>query len=180
MVLSEIEQQRAFREAREIMKLSEKWQELMPGEKRPNFERAAKEVIRRALGHRVVKNQEPLDIKEDGLMHEHAPREAHLIERYLRSGTVHPDVLHSFVHGDTYAEPQKMAQPELDEMDDLPDFDVVIQHTHSNLEYPGHFHPGRGEFLDGHTDPHETHAPQLVEKQIPAGAALPSAYEAVH
>ena len=71
------------------MKLSEKWQELMPGEKRPNFERAAKEVIRRALGHRVVKNQEPLDIKEDGLMHEHAPREAHLIERYLRSGTVH-------------------------------------------------------------------------------------------
>ena len=73
MVLSEIEQQRAFREAREIMKLGEKWQELMPGEKRPNFERAAKEVLRRALGHRVVKNEEALDIKEGGLMHEHAP-----------------------------------------------------------------------------------------------------------
>ena len=50
MVLSEIEQQRAFREAREIMKLSEKWQELMPGEKRPNFERAAKEVKHLGIG----------------------------------------------------------------------------------------------------------------------------------
>ena len=60
MVLSEIEQQRAFREAREIMKLSDKWQQLMPGERKPNFERAAKEVLRRALGHRVVKNVEAL------------------------------------------------------------------------------------------------------------------------
>ena len=128
--------------------------------------RETKEVLRRALGHRVVKNQEALNIKEDGLMHEHAPREAHLIERYLRSGTTHPDVLHSFVHGDTYVEPQKMAQPELDERDDLPDFDVVVQHTHSNLQYPGHFHPGLGEFQPGHTAPHEMHAPQVVEQQL--------------
>ena len=82
MVLSEIEQQRARREVREIMKLGEKWQQLMPGEKRPNFERAAREVLRRALGHQVVKNQEALDI-HGGLMHEHQPREAHLLERYL-------------------------------------------------------------------------------------------------
>ena len=104
MVLSEIEQQRALREAREIMKLGEKWQQLMPGEKRPNFERAAREVLRRALGHQVVKNQEALDI-HGGLMHEHQPREAHLLERYLKSGTVHPDVMHSFVHGDVYTDP---------------------------------------------------------------------------
>ena len=105
MVLSEIEQQRALREAREIMKLGEKWQQLMPGEKRPNFERAAREVLRRALGHQVVKNQEALDI-HGGLMHEHQPREAHLLERYLKSGTVHPDVMHSFVHGDVYTDPE--------------------------------------------------------------------------
>ena len=111
MVLSEIEQQRAFREAREIMKLSDKWQQLMPGEKKPNFERAAKEVLRRALGHRVVKNVEALDIKEGGLMHEHAPREAHLIERYLKSGTVHPEcctLLFTVI--------QKLAQPDLDDI----------------------------------------------------------------
>ena len=179
MVLSEIEQQRAFREAREIMKLGEKWQELMPGEKRPNFERAAKEVLRRALGHQVVKNKEPLQILEGGLMHEHKPREAHLIERFLRSGTVHPDVLHSFVHGDVHADPEKLAQPELDDMDDLPDFDVFVQHT-DDLHYPGHWHPGKGEFQSGHTDPHVSQAPRVVEKQIPEGASLPSAYDAVH
>ena len=179
MVLSEIEQQRAFREAREIMKLGEKWQELMPGEKRPNFERAAKEVLRRALGHRVVKNQEALDIKEGGLMHEHAPREAHLIERYLKSGTVHPDVLHSFVHGDVHADPQPDPRPEVGDMEDLPDFDVVVPHS-EDLHYPGHFHVGTGEFLDGHMHPHDMHANRVVESQLPAGAALPSAYEAVH
>ena len=63
MVLSEAEQQEAYREAREILKLGEKWQQLMPGEKRPNFERAAKQVLRRALGHRVQKNVERIDIR---------------------------------------------------------------------------------------------------------------------
>ena len=53
MVLTQAQKQDAYREARDIMKLSKKWQELMPGEKRPNFERAAQEVIRRALGHRI-------------------------------------------------------------------------------------------------------------------------------
>ena len=178
MVLSEIEQQRAFREAREILKLGEKWQQLMPGEKRPNFERAAKEVLRRALGHRVVKNQEPLNI-HGGLMHEHKPREAHLIERYLRSGTVHPDVLQSFVHGDVHADPVAPQQPPVDDMDDLPDFDVFVQHT-DDMQYPGHYHVGKGEFTDFHLHPHETQAPQLVEKQTPANASLPSSYEAVH
>ena len=71
MVLSEVEQQEAYRESREILKLGQKWQQLMPGEKRPNFERAAKEVLRRALGHRVQKNVE---------REEHAAREAHLLE----------------------------------------------------------------------------------------------------
>ena len=42
MVLTQAQKQDAYREARDIMKLSKKWQELMPGEKRPNFERAAR------------------------------------------------------------------------------------------------------------------------------------------
>lgn len=179
MVLSEIEQQRAFREAREIMKLSEKWQELMPNEKRPNFERAAKEVLRRALGQRVSKNVEALNIKDDGLMHEHDPREAHLVERYLKSGTVHPDVLHSFVHGDVLADPQKPKQPAASDMSDLPEFEVFVQ-GHEDQHYPGHWHPGTGQFAVGHHDPHEMQAPRQVQHQIPAGAVLPSAYQAVH
>ena len=89
MVLTRAQKQDAYREARDIMKLSEKWQELMPGEKRPNFERAAQEVIRRAIGHKIERNEQPLDV-HGGYMHQHAPREARLIERYLRSGTVIP------------------------------------------------------------------------------------------
>jgi len=179
MVLSEAEQQQAYREAREILKLGQKWQQLMPSEKRPNFERAAKEVLRRALGHRVQKNVEALDIRDGGLMHEHAPREAHLIERYLKSGTVHPDVLHSFVHGDVHTESQKPEQPHVGDMHDLPDFDVFVQHQ-GDQHYPAHWHPGTGEFAAGHHDPHEMAAPREVVHQIPEGTVLPSNYEAVH
>ena len=179
MVLSEAEQQQAYREAREILKLGHKWQQLMPGEKRPNFERAAKEVLRRALGHRVQKNVEALDIRDGGLMHEHAPREAHLIERYLKSGIVHPDVLQSFVHGDVHGEPAKPAQPLVGDMHDLPDFEVFVQHQ-GDQHYPGHWHPGTGEFGVGHHDPHEMQAPREVQHQIPEGTTLPSSYEAVH
>ena len=179
MVLSEAEQQEAYRESREILKLGQKWQQLMPGEKRPNFERAAKEVLRRALGHRVQKNVERLDIREDGLMHEHAAREAHLLERYMKSGPVHPDVLQSFVHGDVHTEPQKRWQPPLGDMTDLPDFEVFVQH-HGDQHYPGHWHPGTQEFGVGHHDPHEMAAPREVVHQIPEGTTLPSSYEAVH
>ena len=179
MVLSEAEQQEAYREAREILKLGEKWQQLMPGEKRPNFERAAKQVLRRALGHRVQKNVERLDIREDGLMHEHDAREAHLLERYMKSGTVHPDVLQSFVHGDVHAEPERPQQPPVGDMHDLPDFEVFVQHQ-GDQHYPGHWHPGTGEFGAGHHDPHEMHAPREVVHQIPEGTTLPSSYEAVH
>ena len=47
----------------------------------------------------MVPHEPDLDL-HDGLMHEHAPREARLIERTLRNGIVHPDVLHSFRHGE--------------------------------------------------------------------------------
>ena len=178
MVLSEVEQQRAYREAREILKLGQKWQQLMPGEKRPNFERAAKQVLRRALGHQVQKNVENLDI-HGGTMAQHAPREAHLVERYLKSGTVHPDVLHSFVHGDVHADPEEADLPLVGDMHDLPDFDVFVQHQ-GDQHYPGHWHPGTGTFVDGHQDAHEMQAPREVVNQIPEGTALPSSYQAVH
>ena len=100
MSLSEAQKRDAYLEAQHILKLDDKWQELMPGERKPNFRRAAREIIRRALGHKVRRNQKPLDI-HGGMMHEHAPREAALIERTLRNGMHMPSVLHSFQHGAT-------------------------------------------------------------------------------
>ena len=176
MVLTRAQKHDAYREARDIMKLSKKWQELMPGEKRPNFERAAQEVVRRALGHKVERNEPPLDI-HGGYMHEHAPREAHLIERYLKSGTVHPDALHSFVHGrERLPEPDVVGPPH-DEMDDLPDFDLFVQNLDEDHHYPGHFVPSTGEFLDAHVVPPVA---KEVKSSAPADTRLPSHYEAVH
>ena len=68
MVLSEAQYSDAILEARRILKLGQKWQELMPGEKRPNFERAAREILKRAMSHQVERNEEPLDIRERPLI----------------------------------------------------------------------------------------------------------------
>ena len=81
------EKRAAYEEARQLLLLEKKWQSLMPGERKPDFKRAAKAVIRRALGKQVVPHEPDLDI-HDGLMHEHAPREARLIPMCCtRSGT---------------------------------------------------------------------------------------------
>ena len=176
MVLTQAQKHDAYREAQDIMKLSEKWQELMPGEKRPNFERAAQEVIRRALGHKVERNEAPLDI-HGGYMHEHGAREAHLIERYLKSGTVHPDALHSFVQGRERLPQPEPSGPPHDDLDDLPDFDLYVQNLHEDLTYPGHYNPSTGEFLDSQ---HEPPVAQELRSAAEPGTRLPSAYEAVH
>ena len=176
MVLTRAQKQDAYREARQIMKLSEKWQELMPGEKRPNFERAAQDVVRRAIGHRVERNEAPLDV-HGGYMHEHGAREARLLERFLRSGTVHPDALHSFVHGRERVGAPDVAPPAQDDLNDLPDFDLYVQNLHEDLTYPGHYNPSTGEFLDSQ---HEPPVAQELKSAAEPGTRLPSAYEAVH
>ena len=51
MVLSEAEKRDAYREAQQILRLSKKWQELMPGERKPNFHRAAQEILKLSLIH---------------------------------------------------------------------------------------------------------------------------------
>ena len=69
---TEAQKRAAYHEAEQIMRLDKTWQHLMPGERKPNFRRAARESIRRALGQQVRRNQAPLDL-HGGLMHEHAP-----------------------------------------------------------------------------------------------------------
>ena len=176
MVLSQAQKQDAYREAKSILALGEKWQELMPGEKRPNFERAAQEIVRRALGHRVERNESSLDL-HDGYMHQHDAREAHLVERYLKSGTVHPGALHSFVHGRERLGAPEKPPPAQDDLDDLPDFDLYVQNLDEDHHYPGHFVPSTGEFVSGQ---HEPPVAQEVKSAAEPGTRLPSAYEAVH
>lgn len=177
MVLSEAEKRDAYREAQQILKLSDKWQELMPGERKPNFARAAQEVLRRALGHKTRRNDVALDV-HGGLMHEHNPREARLIERTLRAGSVHPDVLHSFQQGLVTADPEAPpVEYDLGEDPNLPDIDVYTHDAGEMIDYPAHYEPGTGTF---HSSVHEVPVAREVRTSVPAGATLPSNYDVVH
>ena len=132
----------------------------------PDFRRAAKAVIRRALGQTVVSQEPALDV-HDGLMHEHAPREARLIERTLRNGIVHPDVLHSFRHGEV----PRAGQVPIDAITgtrqhvplgerrrrgnmDINDLAPLVHAVHYNedLEFPTHLNTRTREFTPKHAD----------------------------
>ena len=178
MVLSEAEKRDAYREAQQILRLDAKWQELMPGERKPNFHRAAQEILKRALGHRTGRNEEALNI-HSGLMHEHGPREARLIERTLRAGHVHPDVLHSFQHGITKGDPNvPPVRYDLGDDPDLPDFDLYVHDPAETIVPASHYEPGTGKYhpayhqASSHEPPQELPTPHK-------DARMPSTYEPV-
>lgn len=52
-------------------------------------------ILKKALGLPVVERPENFNISS-GRHHQHSPRSARIIERTLRNGVVHPDVLHSY------------------------------------------------------------------------------------
>ena len=150
----------------------------MPGERKPNFQRAAQEILRRALGHKTARNEKPLDI-HGGLMHEHEPREARLIERTLKAGLIHPDVLHSFQHDIVTANPEQ--EPvEYDPGDDpeLPDIEVYSHESSRMIDYPSHYEPGTNQYHSSVVMPPPF--AQELKSNVPAGATMPSSHEVVH
>ena len=178
---TEAEKHAAYLEAQEILKMDEKWQELMPGERKPNFRRAAREVIKKALGQKVFRNEQPLDMHE-GLMHEHGAREAELIERTLKNGHYDPSFLHSFQLGSKLARHDQIREEQPKTYDDgydpdLPDIEVQLHHHGTTLDYPSHFEVGAGRLHMQHSST-PTHVE--VQVQAPQGTRLPSDYKAVH
>ena len=130
---------KALREVESIYRLSKKWQRLTPDEKRPNWERIADAILKKALGTPVQARPAGLNVQRGRQHHTHSPRSAHVIERTLRNGVVHPDVLHSYrndkvEHGSTrvrYEKPTPRAHS-------LP-AQHFVQHGGSDLQYPsGH------------------------------------------
>ena len=121
------------------------------------LEWAIAEVLRRALKHTVVNRERPLQI-DNRLMHQHPAREARLIERTLRNGIVHPDVLHSFQHDRRTRRPMPLRPANMGpDPEDLPDFDLHVLDTTYNYEHPSHLDVRRGEYVSkmhqpaGHT-----------------------------
>lgn len=138
------EKLKAMQEVQNIHALAKKWRAVLPNQKRPNFEAAADRVMRRAMGARVVDRDRPLEIQDGMLMHEHEPRTARILERTLRSGLIHPDVLHSFQSGRTKRGAVRSQSRQLPHDPDLPPARLYVQHSDEDLQYPSHFEPNIG------------------------------------
>ena len=152
MVLSRDQKHKAYQEAQSILALGRKWQQLVPGEKRPNFERAAAEVIRRALGHKTAQERLHLNI-DNSLMHEHGPNEARLVERTLKSNVAHPDVLHSFRDNRRTQKPRPVKFEPGPLPADLQQPELWLQHD-SDLDHVSHYIVNSGEFVSHVKDLH--------------------------
>ena len=124
-----------------------------------------------------------LDV-HNGLMHEHAPREARLIERTLRSGIVHPDVLHSFRHGEVpypeqvpigaitggrqhvpLGERRRIVNTDVSDLGPL----VHAVYYPEDLEFPTHMNTRTQEFTPKHADHDFMHfvEPRQVATEVP-------------
>ena len=176
MSMTEAQKRDAYLEAKHILGMDTKWQELMPGERKPNFKRAAREIIRRALGHKVRRNETALNL-HSGLMHEHEPREARLLERTLRNGMHPPHILHSFQHGVPESRDEKPKPYMHTDDPDLPDVEVYIHDHGQHIDYPSHYEPGTDTY---HSSVHRAPEHAIVPLNAPAGTRLSSEYEAVH
>ena len=189
MPISREEKFAALHEAQRILQLEKKWRRHVPDEKKPDFKRAARVVLQRALGQATVSKEPDLRV-HSGLMHEHDEREARLIERTLRNGTVAggTQVLSSFRDG-ARARPTKRyiqaivgsrtpvpaGEPFIDTT--LLNFDVSdlgrsIHATHypnEELEFPTHMNTRTREFTSKHVDHEFMHyvEPGQVATEVP-------------
>ena len=163
---------KALKEVEQIYRLSKKWRRNMPDEKRPDFERMADAVFRKAMDSRHRSEYMPVNVRAGKHMHEHDERSARLIERTLKTGEYGPDALHSFQSGRTlmgkrrrrYAKPPR--QPA--------DFPVrhVVQHGASDIMYPHGHLQGKGFVPCMHEEP-PLKGLKPVSGQAQPPAALP-------
>ena len=70
MVISREEKFAALQEAQRILQLEKKWRRHVPDERKPDFKRAARIVLERALEHETVSKEPELRV-HSGLMHQH-------------------------------------------------------------------------------------------------------------
>ena len=150
----------------------------MPDERKPDFKRAARVILQRALGHEAVGREPDLRI-HSGRMHEHDDREARLIERTLRNGTMPgaTEALRSFREGVRPVPRKRLIQTIVGSRAPVPagepyidptylDTDVsglgelvhATQYPNEELEFPTHLNTRTGEFVGKHED-----HPQLIQ-----------------
>ena len=133
---------RALREVESIYALAKKWKKLTPDEKPPNWERIADAVLKKALSQPVDPEEVHMRLVRDGMHHEHDPESARLIERTLKNGVVHPDVLHSYRQGTPRQQLQPVKWGKPPRADTMP-VQHIVQHQ-GDLQYPSYHEQGYG------------------------------------
>ena len=163
-MLSREEKYAALQEAQHVLRLDQKWRQLVPNEPKPNFKRAAEIILKRALGHQTAPKEPRANIT-NATMHLQDRREAELIERTLRSGIIPEDVLHSFRHGRAPVRrqrnhisqvvgsrqplPAKERRPMLPTHTDIEPIHTIL-YTDEDLEFPTHLNVRTGEYVPKH------------------------------
>ena len=122
---------RYLKEVENIYRLSKKV--LPPAGK--TWSQIADQHLQRALNLPVREGVEPLRVRPGRMHHLHSPRTARLVERTLRNGVVHPDVLHHY-RGDNMQSVRsdplvQHSRPRLTA--DTPDVMHVVQHSAHDL-----------------------------------------------
>jgi len=128
---------RYLREIESIHRLSKK---VLPP-KGKTWAQIADQHLRRALGAPVITGRESINVRQGRLHHLHSPRSARIVERTLKNGVFHPDLLHHY-RGDNVQtvrdEPQfDYRKPAMTA--DTPDVMHYIHHGATDIDYPdGH------------------------------------------
>ena len=180
-IISREERQKAIREADSILRLGKKWQRLVPNERRPNFEAAAAAILRRTISSKVDSGRRrKLDIRPNALQHEHDEREARLLERTFKVGTLPQEVLHSFQTGATRRDSQKVRFNRGTDPDHLPSFELYQQDFTHNLQMPGHYNVRTGQYHQSHYDTHPAENFGHLVPQLMPSIKVPGGTEELH
>ena len=160
------EKLRYLQEIENIHRLSKK---VLPP-KGTTWARIADKHLQKALGMPLREDADPLRVQAGKHMHQHSPRTARVIERTLRNGIVHPDVLHSFRNDSAPLRRQRFFAKQRPRADD---HEVIhyVQHGSTDLEYPSGHMQGYG-FVPG-THEVASHV-QLEDSMRPFTDTVPS------
>ena len=172
---------KAMREVQRIYDLAKKWQRPVGHTgKMPNFSAMADSVMRKAMRAEVEIECRLTFATANSCTSD--SRTARVIERTLKNGIIHPDVLHSFQSGRSKqpARQDHTIGRDLAPDPSLTDFDLFVQHSDYDLDYPSHFVPGEGFIPRTHVQESHTqlaHAGQSETEQVPTqqGTVRPQA-----
>ena len=129
---------RYLREIESIHRLSKK---VLPP-KGTTWAQIADKQLKLALGLPVKEQAKPLNIKRGRPHSRHSPRSARIIERTLRNGSVHPDVLHQYRGNNAdsiHKNSTKRYVNKLRPLQHTPNVTHIVAHGASDVVYPdGH------------------------------------------